>query len=276
VSALFGETSDPKVSVRGAVLGLDERNGHRRWKTYTVPPHMDGGSVWSTPAIDTRTGRLYVGTGNAYHKPAAATTDSILALNARTGRILAHYQATAGDVWNETSNVAAGPDADFGASPQLIRGAGGRALLGAGQKSGTYWALDRRSLKPAWNTTIGPAASFAGGIVGSTAYDGTRIYGPNTPAGEIWSVGTGGHLAWVSSDGGPLQFGAVSAANGVVYSSDMSGVLTAREASTGAVLARVPLGAPSWGGVAIAGGYVFAVTGVQGASGYVVGYRPRG
>jgi polyvinyl alcohol dehydrogenase (cytochrome) len=276
VSSEYGETSDPKVATRGAVVALSERTGRQLWKTYTVPPHHDGGGVWSTPAIDTRTQRLYVGTGNAYHAPAAATTDSLLALSARSGRLLAHHQATAGDVWNETSNKTAGPDADFGASPQLITGAGGRQLIGDGQKSGTYWAFDRATLRPVWNTTIGPSANFAGGIVGSTAYDGSRIFGPNTPAGEMWALDRGGKLAWVSSDGGPLHFSPVSVANGVVYSIDMSGLLTARDTSTGVVLARVPIGGPSWGGVAIAGGYVFAVTGIQGSSGYVVAYRPRG
>jgi hypothetical protein len=53
----------------------------------------------------------------------------------------------------------------------------------------------------------------------------------------------------------------------------MSGVLTVREASTGAILLKLPLGAPSYGGVSVAGGYVFAVTGTQGASGSVVAYR---
>ena len=56
----------------------------------------------------------------------------------------------------------------------------------------------------------------------------------------------------------------------------MSGVLTARDATTGAVLTKLPLGAPSWGGAAIAGGSVFAVTGTTGTTGYVVAYRPRG
>ena len=65
-------------------------------------------------------------------------------------------------------------------------------------------------------------------------------------------------------------------ANGVVYTTDMSGTLTARESATGAVLAKLPLGAPSWGGAAIAGGSVFAVTGTTGTTGYVVAYRPRG
>lgn len=275
VSGLNGETSDPNVRVRGALLGLSERTGRVLWKTYMVPRGRDGGSVWTTPAIDTHSGLVYVGTGNAYHAPAAPMTDAVVAVNARSGRVFAHHQATAGDVWNETSNVAAGPDADFGASPQLIRAPSGRAMVGEGQKSGTYWALDRRTLKPGWNTTIGPSADFAGGIVGSTAYDGQRIYGPNTPAGEMWALKPGGQLAWVSSDGGPLHFGPVSVANGVVYSTDMSDLLTARDAATGVVLARIPLGAPSWGGAAIAGGYVFAVTGTEGSSGYVVAYRPR-
>jgi hypothetical protein len=53
----------------------------------------------------------------------------------------------------------------------------------------------------------------------------------------------------------------------------MSGALTLREAATGAILLKLPLGAPSYGGVSVAGGDVFAVTGTQGDRGYVVGYR---
>jgi polyvinyl alcohol dehydrogenase (cytochrome) len=275
-SAEYGEVNDPDVNVRGSVVALDAATGRVRWKTFAVPPKHDGGSVWNTPAIDTTSGRLYVGTGNAYHKPAAGTTDAVLALDARTGRLIGHRQATAGDVWNGTEGRANGPDYDFGASLNLLEGAGGRKLVGAGQKSGTYWTFDRRSLVPVWSATTGPGAPAVGGIVGSTASDGRRVYGPDTPAGEIWALDLAGNRAWVSSDGGPLHFSPVSVANGIVYSTDMSTHLTARDATTGAVLAKLPLGAPSWGGVAIAGGSVFAVTGTQGSGGYVVAYRPRG
>jgi polyvinyl alcohol dehydrogenase (cytochrome) len=275
-SAEYGEVNDPDVNTRGSVVALDASTGALRWKTYTVPPGHDGGAVWNTPALDPATGRLFVGTGNAYHKPAADTTDAVLALDARTGAILDHQQATAGDVWNGTEGRANGPDYDFGASLNLVQGAGGRKLVGAGQKSGTYWAFDRKTLDPVWSAMTGPGAPSVGGIVGSTASDGRRIYGPDTPAGEIWALDVAGNPAWVSSDGGPLQFSPVSVANGVVYSTDMSTHLTARDATTGVVLAKLPLGAPSWGGAAIAGGSVFAVTGTQGSGGYVVAYRPRG
>lgn len=279
VSALFGELGDPEVNVRGSVLALDARTGAQRWKTYTVPEGHDGGSVWNTPAVDPARGRLYVGTGNAYHPPAADTTDSMLALDLRTGKILEHMQATAGDVWNGTEGIADGPDYDFGASPQLFvardRNGNEREVVGEGQKSGTYWAVDRDTMDPVWSAVTAPPGAFVGGIVGSTAVDGDRVYGPDTVGGEIWGVGRDGSNAWVSSDGDPLHFGAVSTANGVVYSADMAGFMTAREAATGIVLAKIPLGAPSWGGISIAGGSVFVSVGTQSDSGYVVAYRPR-
>jgi polyvinyl alcohol dehydrogenase (cytochrome) len=278
VSGEFGEVNDPKVSVRGSVVALDARKGRLRWKRYMVPKRFDGGAVWNTPAVEPSRGIVYVGTGNAYHEPAAKTTDSIVALRLKDGRVLRHFQATAGDVWNGTDNrTGAGPDHDFGASLNLMRDPANHALIGAGQKSGVYWAFDRRTLKPVWNVTTAPPGTFVGGIVGSTAYDGKRVYGPDTPSGEIWAVDAGaGSLAWASSDGDPLHFGPVATGNGIVYSSDMGGNLTARESGTGAVLAKLPLGSPTWGGVSLAGGYVFAVTGTQGTTGYIVAYRPRG
>jgi polyvinyl alcohol dehydrogenase (cytochrome) len=100
-------------TARGSVVALDTATGAVRWQTFMVPPGHDGGPVWSTPAIDTTTGRLYVGTGNAYHAPAADTTDAIVALDSSTGAILGHFTATAGDTF--AADNPAGPDADFGA-----------------------------------------------------------------------------------------------------------------------------------------------------------------
>jgi polyvinyl alcohol dehydrogenase (cytochrome) len=266
---ISGQNGDPALPVRGSVVALSESTGAKRWETFAVPPKFNGGAVWSTPSIDTATGHLFVGTGNAYTGQAAPTTDSVLELNARTGATLAHFQATAGDVFSPSSLT--GPDFDFGASPNLIA-AGARKLVGEGQKSGTYWALDRSTMKAVWSRDVGPG-SAAGGIIGSTAYDGSRIYGPITPGGEQWALSADGGVDWASADGGPLHFSPTSVANGIVYTADDSGFLTLRDASSGAIVDKVPLGGMTYGGVAIAGGYVFAAVGTQSSSGYVVAYR---
>jgi len=262
VTAYFSENRDPDVAVRGSVVALDARTGARRWKTFTVPSNRDGATVWSTPAVDTATGRLFVGTGNAYHSPSYKTTDSVVAFDAHDGRMLDLYQATPDDVWNRTTNIASGPDADFGASPQLITSPSGRKLVGEGQKSGTYWALDRATLDPVWHTNTGPG-SQAGGIVGGTAYDGKRIFGPDTPGGKLFALNRDGTTSWTSADGDALHFAPVTAANGVLYTQTFTAMLTVRKADTGAVIDRISLDSPAFGGVSIADGTVFADSGTQ-------------
>ncbi len=267
-------------TARGSVVALREASGARRWISYMVPPGHDGGAVWSTPAIDTSTGRLYVGTGNAYHDPAADTTDAIVALSAQSGRMLDHFQATPDDTF--TSDSPLGPDADFGASPNLIRTSGGSLLVGEGQKSGAYWGFSRSTLKPAWHTSIGPS-SAVGGILGSTAYDGTHIYGTDALDGQVWALGANGTQTWRSLDPSAADFAPVAAANGVLYTVDPGGFVVARNATSGAPLTVLPLGSPSFGGVSIAGGRVFAAVGTgpppggqDGSSGAIAAFAPTG
>src|SRR5437868_641027 len=234
-------------NARGTVVALRAGNGAVRWRTFTVPRGHDGGAVWSTPAIDTATGRLYVGTGNAYHAPAADTTDSMLVLSAASGQVLGHFQSVAGDVW-ELDAPAGGPDYDFGDSANLITAPDGRALVGEGQKSGTYWALDRATMKPVWRTSVGPGSQADGGV-NSSAYDGTRVYGADGTDSQIWALGRDGSTSWNSLDAGPLHFSPVAMGNGVLYSADFTGFLTARDPASGAVLAKLPVGGPTWGGI---------------------------
>jgi polyvinyl alcohol dehydrogenase (cytochrome) len=245
-------------TARGSVVALDEASGAVRWISYTVPPGHDGGAVWSTPAIDTATHRLYVGTGNAYHEPAADTTDAVLVLNALSGRLLGHYQATPDDTF--ASDNPAGPDADFGASPNLLSGPTGQPLVGEGQKSGVYWALDPATMRPVWHTTVGPS-SPAGGITASTAYDGARIFGTDSLDGQVWALGRDGAQAWASADPSTLDFAPVAVAHGVLYSVDSGGFLVARDASSGAPLTTQPLGSPSFGGISVVADKVFVAVG---------------
>ena len=50
-----------------------------------------------------------------------------------------------------------------------------RELLGAGQKSGVYWAVNPDNGDIVWKTQVGPGGSL-GGLEWGSAYDGTRIY----------------------------------------------------------------------------------------------------
>ena len=221
-----------------------------------------------------RPSALFVGTGQAYQDPAHDRTDSVLAIDAANGRILDHFQATAGDVWNATSNAHRGPDHDFGASPNLIEGPDGRPLVGMGQKSGTYWAFDRDDARPRLEPADRPAVADRRHRRLDRLRRRAHLRARHARRRELGArqrrllqVALGRRRA------AALQRDAV--ANGVVYTTDMSGFLTARDAATGVVLTKIPLGAPSWGGVSVAGGTIFAAVGTQGSAGYIAAYRVR-
>jgi polyvinyl alcohol dehydrogenase (cytochrome) len=182
----------------------------------------------------------------------------VLSLNAGTGRILGHFQATAGDAFS--AGGPAGPDFDFGSSPNLLAGPGGQPLIGEGQKSGIYWALNRRTMRPVWHTKVGPG-SAVGGILGSTAYDGSRIFGADTINGKVFALNRLGGKAWTSPDSGGAHFSPTTIANGVLYTVAPDGFLTARNPATGAILATLPLGAPSFGGISASGRTLYVAVG---------------
>jgi polyvinyl alcohol dehydrogenase (cytochrome) len=251
--------NDDDTTARGSVVALDEATGRRDWQTFTVPPGSDGAGVWSTPAIDTGTGRLYVGTGNNYHSPATDTEDAILALDASSGRLLGLFQATAHDTFSLPGNPL-GPDFDFGASPNLITGASGQQLVGEGQKSGIYWALDRATLRPAWHASVGPSG-YLGGILGSTAYDGTHVYTGDTLNGQVSALAPTGSLTWNSSDSGVIHVSPEAIANGVLYSVSPPGSLVARDPSTGRSLATISIGGVAFGGFSATGHALYVSVG---------------
>jgi polyvinyl alcohol dehydrogenase (cytochrome) len=260
--SLYIGTSGPNnddTRARGSVVAIAQATGAKRWQTFTVPPGADGAAVWTTPAIDRATGRLYVGTGNNYHPPETELSDAIIAFDTATGAIVDHYQATPGDDW-APDNLTGGPDADFGSSPNLFIGPDGRRLVGEGQKSGVYWAFDRATLEPVWSTTVGPGG-LLGGILGSTAVDDGRIYGADTIDGQVFALGHDGAMQWESPDAGGLHVSATTIANGVLYTPDASGFLNARDPETGAVLAKLPLDGAALGGVSADGGAVFVSVG---------------
>src|SRR5262249_1978327 len=129
-----------------------------------------------------------------------------------------------------------GADADFGSGPNLFTvtiQSQTRQLLGIGQKSGIYWALDPDTGKVVWARRTGPNG-LLGGIEWGTAVDGHRIYLTNananktpftlvngqTTTGGFWTAidAATGQILWQTADpASAVDMSAVTVANGVVY-----------------------------------------------------------
>jgi polyvinyl alcohol dehydrogenase (cytochrome) len=300
-----GTTAD---SFRGAVVALDAATGRLLWKAYMVPSNNGGSdsnkpgyysgvAVWeSSFAMDPQRGLLYVDTGNNYGVPAGVCTtpeqtgctrpaaddyvDSILALKLSDGAVAWADKTLNSDTWTLLQPI--GPDFDFGAGPNLFTTTspvtgGPEQLLGVGQKSGVYWAVDPATGKVVWQTQVGPV-----GILYGTATDGRRIYaadgdffstpytlggsGPNagqTVTGGSWTAldPATGKILWQTPDPqGAIDASFVSAANGVVYGGSLAATGTdmyALDASTGKILWSFASGGSVTGGAAIVDGSVY-------------------
>ncbi len=186
----------------GAVLALDAATGKNIWTTHTMEdakPVRDrgdgkmmwgpsGAPIWNSPSIDEKRGVLYVGTGEATSAPAAKTTDSILAIRLKDGKILWRFQATENDIFltgcmNRRDGLNCPKegqfrDVDFGASTILAQRSNGKDIVLAGQKSGTLWALDPdNGGKLLWQRDFGTGSPI-GGIHWGIAFDGERVFAP--------------------------------------------------------------------------------------------------
>ncbi len=284
---------------RGSVMALNAGTGKILWKTYMVPRGYTGGAIWgSTPVVDHDTGLLYVTTGNNYSVPAGVCQvptghdctpappddhiNGVVALNLETGHIVWSTQTMVGDL--STNYIKdKGPDWDFGQGPILlttIRRGKSITLLGAGQKSGIYWALDPRTGKVVWKAQVGPG-SHKGGMMWGSAADGQRIYvsignGDHQPVAVVsaagkTSIATGGlwaaldaatgRILWqVADPQHAIDTGPLSVANGVVYAGSVAGSgdnMYALDAATGAIEWRFASGGAVASGPAIVDGTAY-------------------
>ncbi|MGH9206245.1 MAG: PQQ-binding-like beta-propeller repeat protein, partial [Acidimicrobiales bacterium] len=182
-----------------------------------------GEGVWSTPAVDTRLGLLYIGTGQNLDNPSGPLADSLLAIGLHNGKLRWSHQFNHPDVFSTAS--FSGKDADIGASPNLWI-SGGVAAVGVGSKNGTYYAFNRTTGKLRWETFLTPGSTF-GGALGSAAFvDGeiiasSNIGDPNSNAttnrSKVFALEPGtGHIRWSRSLNGNI-FGPISAVHGVAF-----------------------------------------------------------
>lgn len=298
-------------SFRGSMLALDVHTGAIIWKTYTMPSGYAGGAIWgSSPAVDVKRGQVYVATGNNYSVPpdvkacviAAGSNpeavraclapddffDTVLALDMKTGAVRWATKALPFDTWIAACigfgdpglcPVPASPDYDFGQAPALYTvKADGQGkptdIVGAGQKSGKYWALDPDTGAVRWVTQAGPGGT-AGGLQWGSAVDGQRVYTANAnsnavewpaaggPTSGVWSgidAATGQILWQARPSGGGSTSGPVTTTNGVVFGCSLdrtNGYMYALDAATGVELWKFSSGGSCLSGAAISRGEVF-------------------
>ena len=235
-----------------------------------------GAAVWSTPTFDRERDRLYVATGDNYSDPATPTSDAVLALDARTGKILWLRQATSGDTYNIGCDLpvksncpeSKGRDFDFGQPPILVSLGDGHRALVIGQKSGFVHAFNPdEDGKPLWTRRIaegGPLGGIQWGsaadhdhvyvavsdvrlkpVADSSVPQGYRLDLDSKQGGGLFSLNAAtGDVVWRAKPPAcgdrkkcsPAQSAAVSAIPGVVFSGSMDAHLRAYSAETGDVL----------------------------------------
>ncbi len=259
---------------RGAVTALDAASGKQLWKSYTIAeePHPvrknkqgtqlwgpSGAGVWSSPTIDAKRHAVYVTTGDAYSDPPARTSDSFLAFDMDSGKLLWSRQLTEGDAFNlgcpsnDNCPEAKGPDFDFGCSPNLVDLPNGKRALIAGQKSGMVHALDPdQQGEVIWQTRVGKGGPL-GGVQWGNASDGQNVYAAVSDhyatqnlkeAGGMWALKLAtGEKVWNTpapecekKGCSPAQSAAVTAIPGVVFSGSLDGHLRAYATNDGKIV----------------------------------------
>jgi quinoprotein glucose dehydrogenase len=147
----------------GDVRAYDVRSGAIRWTFHTIPHPGEfgydtwpagawqtagGANSWAGMTVDTVRGVVYVPTGSAtpdfyggYRAGANLFANSLLALDAATGKRLWHFQTVHHDLW----------DRDLPAAPNLVtvtRGGSHVDAVAQIAKSGFVFLFDRQSGKP--------------------------------------------------------------------------------------------------------------------------------
>jgi outer membrane protein assembly factor BamB len=269
---------------RGVIYALDARTGAVRWRFQTVehpwphPLEAGGGGTWYPVSIDSQ-GRLYAGISNptpwggspklpngaAFPGP-VRYTDSLVVLNARTGRLLWYDQVTPHDV----------RDYDFSATPILAELDGAPMVFGAG-KAGLVIAWNRRTHRRVWTTPVGLQRNASGplprrrvtvcpGIFGGVetpmAYGSGRLFVPDVDLCVSGSATTSenvdkvvpahgrgrmvaldahtGQILWDDRLSSP-DFGCATVSNNVVFTSTYAGTVYALATATGRVLWRAKM-----------------------------------
>ncbi|HEX3323920.1 MAG TPA: PQQ-binding-like beta-propeller repeat protein [Solirubrobacterales bacterium] len=310
----------------GILWALNAKTGKKLWHFNTVPndlwgnPNLNsGGGVWYPPAFDGK-GSMYFGVGNPAPFPGTGKypfgssragpnlyTDSLVKLNAKTGKLDWFHQVTPHDLY----------DWDFQGPPILLE-AGGREIVAAAGKSGIVVAADPKTGKVLWQRAVGkhnghdedgllamhgeesniktPSTVYPGslgGVIAPMSTDGSSLFVPivNNPieltsgsektepgptSGEVVALDAAtGKVEWKQQLSSPA-FGATTVVNDLVFATNYEGSVSAFKAKSGQIVWREKLPAGTNSGVMANGNTLIAPAGIAAAEGQkpeIVAYR---
>lgn len=298
------------LGARGRVLAFDAVTGHELWRFNTIPmgdevgaetwtrpgtAKTGGGGVWGVMSLDVSTGELFVPVGNpwpdidiGYRPGDNLFTNSIVVLNAATGKLNWWYQVSPAD-WQ---------DLDLVAAPVLFRANGANDYMAIAGKDGYVTLVDRDTHQSVFRTAVTTVEEiydkpsregsrmcpgFAGGvewngpamdklnnilITGSvdicfmvTLGDGTvykagevNFGGMVEPVGEAsgWITALDmltGEIRWQHHTNKPMLAGITPTAGGITFAGDLGGNFYVLDSASGNIVHQTDIGGAMAGGL---------------------------
>ena len=233
-----------ELGVRGYVTAYNMATGEQAWRFYTVPGNPadgfesatmkraadtwtgewwkwgGGGTVWDAMVYDPELDLLYIGVGNGspwnqeLRSPGGGDNlflTSIVALRAKTGEYVWHYQTTPGETWDYTATqhmILA--DLEIDGKP--------RKVIMQAPKNGFFYVLDRTdgellSAKAYSDMTWASGVDLKTGrpieTPNARLFDGKNVSLPSNAGAHNWhpmSFHPGTGLVYIPSMNIPIQF----------------------------------------------------------------------
>ncbi len=152
--------SGGEFGTRGFIDGWDPQSGQRLWRTYTIPlpgepggdtwpgdtAKLGGGTTWITGSYDPELNTVYWGVGNpgpfnaGVRKGDNLYTNSVLALDPKTGKIKWHYQFSPNDPFDYDAV------AEMVLATVNVGGTATKVILNA-NRNGFFYVIDRTNGK---------------------------------------------------------------------------------------------------------------------------------
>ena len=161
---VFAGLANGDWGLRGKVVALEAKTGKKIWEFFVIPGpgefghetwpqdnevwKQGGGGVWQVGTVDTELGMVYFGTGNTVPQTGGEIragdnlfTNSVVALDMKTGKLRWHYQVVRHDLWDsDIPTPLVLYDAQVGGRP--------RKALAAMRPDGYLFLLDRKTGTP--------------------------------------------------------------------------------------------------------------------------------